>query len=77
LSQAESLNNVVDELNLMVKGRSERATTKTAQPKKKVVHQLAHATVGGNGTAKQAPKQNHVDLVRPEDKIPMEDFAEF
>ena len=72
LSQAEMLKGVVNKLNVMVKGR--KGETAAAEDKK-----------GHDGTAGKKPeqsypktsKENGIELIRPEDKIPMDDFKDF
>ena len=68
LTQAEGLNNIVDTLNLIVMGK---ILKKTTIDKNKNEHK----------TIKQLPetkqKSNEIELVKPEDKIPLEDFNDF
>ncbi len=75
LSQAESLNNVVDELNLLIKGKSERSNrTVTA---KKTTNRTALNQNNSAGKKVTAAIPHHIEVVKPEDKIPMDDFSQF
>ncbi|MGA2141261.1 MAG: methyl-accepting chemotaxis protein [Brevinematales bacterium] len=72
LSQAEMLKGVVNKLNVMVKGRKGGAAA-------------AQAGKGKDGGAVKKPdhpypkttQENGIELIRPEDKIPMDDFKDF
>ncbi|HQJ07273.1 MAG TPA: methyl-accepting chemotaxis protein, partial [Spirochaetota bacterium] len=72
LSQAESLDKIVDNVTIFIKGKLEKSTEnkqsntiKQIEPKK-----TEHSY-------KTSTRDNSVEVIKPEDKIPLEDFRNF
>lgn len=74
LSQAESLNKIVDNISVIVKGKvvkynNEKSNIKKNDGKPKLKLPMKTDGDGDN--------RHKLDLVKPEDKIPLEDFSNF
>jgi methyl-accepting chemotaxis protein len=86
LSQSEMMENIVFKLNELVQGEGK---VERKQPQKKKTQRQSQPSgpqnTGGsgqknpssNGGPKKQPQKQKVDLVRPEDQIPLEDFEDF
>lgn len=76
LSQAESLNTIVDKLFEVIKGNSKDKNLKETSGK--TTKEVGEKKLIQDKTPKKlASNTKDVDLVRPEDKIPMNDFSDF
>jgi len=79
LTQAESLNHIVNLLNLLVKGKIEE-TEKIERKNVKHISHIEHLPGAAGTTAGSAadkPKQGKKDMKKPEEKIPFDEFKEF
>ncbi|NPV01725.1 MAG: methyl-accepting chemotaxis protein [Brevinematales bacterium] len=87
LSQSEVLNEVVEKLNAIVRGAGQAQTlaaearAKKAKHQEHKIHLIEHKRDENPAEAKKAVQLSHkdegVDIIRPEDKIPMDDFKDF
>jgi methyl-accepting chemotaxis protein len=87
LSQSEVLNEVVEKLNGIVRGAgqakalSAEARAKKAKHQEHKIHLIEHKKDENPAEMKKAVQLSHkdegVDIIRPEDKIPMDDFKDF
>ena len=87
LSQSEVLNEAVEKLNGIVRGAgqakalSAEARAKKAKHQEHKIHLIEHKKDENPAEMKKAVQLSHkdegVDIIRPEDKIPMDDFKDF
>ena len=84
LSQAELLNEAVERLNGIVKGLSfakQVSIERNAKKQKETRHLIEHKKIETGHEDKKAVQLSHkdegVEIIKPEDKIPLDDFKDF